>query len=774
MKPIYLDYNATTPIAPSVAEAMIPYLREEFGNPSSSHLYGFRTKRAVEKARFQVASLLGCKPEEIVFTSGGTESNNYAIRGYAFKNRSKGRHIITSQIEHPAVLEVCGYLERYGFEVSYLPVDEHGRVHVSEIERALRPDTILVTIMLANNEVGTLQPIAEISQILKSRGICFHTDAAQAIGKIPVRVDELGVDMLSVAGHKLYAPKGIGALYVRTGADIEKLMLGASHESDRRAGTENVLEIVGLGAACELAASGLEDFASNMSRCRNRFQSLLERRYPDAKINGHLTDRLPNTLSVSFPGIEANIIISEAVGIAVSAGAACHSGSVTMSHVLKAMGIPESIAVGTIRITTGRDTTDDEIDAAFEQLSNVVDRLGGINTDWSPMAESHHETTPVSQVADMSALTDWESTSTERITDKAGASVQGSVIDDEIRLTRFTHGLGCACKLRPQLLEAVMNKLPRPIDSRILVGTETSDDAAVFLIDDKTAIVQTVDFFTPIVDDPYEFGQIAAANSLSDIYAMGAKPLFALSIVGFPSNRLPQTALEEILRGAADKAAEAGIGIIGGHTVDDTEPKYGLAVTGIVDPKQVWRNKGARPGDRLILTKPIGTGILATAAKQGLLDDSVRKALFETMAFLNRTAADVLSRYDVHACTDVTGFGLAGHLWEMTSSSGVSAELHAAEIPILAGARETALGGTVPSGTVSNMEHVENKVRWSKSVDRVTRVLICDAQTSGGLLVAVSANVAEKIVRELHQVGITDASVIGDITGEGDGMITVS
>lgn len=733
MKPIYLDYNATTPIAPEVSEAMLPYLREDFGNPSSGHFYGFQTRGAVEKARNQVAVLLGCRPEEIVFTSGGTESNNHAIRGYAFANRSRGNHIVTSQIEHPAVLEVCKYLEKNGFDVTYLPVDENGLVRVNHLQKALRDETILVTIMLANNEVGTIQPIGEISEILKGRDICLHTDAAQAVGKISTRVDELGVDLLSIAGHKLYAPKGIGALYVREGTDIEKFMFGADHESNRRAGTENVLEIVGLGKACELADQNLNKYSDNMSRTRDSLQSRLVERFPMMKVNGLGAPRLPNTLSVSFPNVEANTILSEAAGLAMSAGAACHAESVDVSHVLVAMGVPENVAMGTIRISTGRTTTDDEIDKAFDELERVVGRL----LDASGEVAGYD--------------------------DPAG----------EVKLTRFTHGLGCACKLRPQVLEAVLAKLPLPDDKNIIVGTESADDAAVYRISDDTAIVQTVDFFTPIVDDPYRFGQVAAANSLSDIYAMGAKPLFGLNVVGFPSNRLSQSVLEAILLGAHDKAKEAGISIIGGHTVDDTEPKYGLAVTGIVHPSKIWTNAGAKPGDKLILTKPIGTGILSTGIKQGTVSDSDSEDVYQQMATLNSKAAEVLKSFDVHACTDVTGFGLAGHMHEMSSASGIDIELFAERVPVLNGARELAAEGVIPGGTISNMEFMEGKVVWDESVDRVSRVLICDAQTSGGLLAAIDESHAKGAIERLHEAGIASATVIGEVTSTGTGIITV-
>jgi len=280
LKPIYLDYNATTPIHPDVAEAMLPFLREEFGNPSSSHWYGRRARAAVDTARAQVATLLGCDADEVVFTSGGSEANNFALKGYALAHRRRGNHIITTQIEHPAVLEVCAWLEANGFDITRLGVDGSGAVSLRDVECAIRPETILITVMLANNEVGTIEPLGEIAQLARTRGIAVHTDAAQAVGKIPVRVRELGVDLLSAAGHKLYAPKGIGALYVRKEVRLEILIHGAAHERGRRAGTENVLEIVGLGKACEIAAADCEENQRHLARTRDRLQRGILSHFP--------------------------------------------------------------------------------------------------------------------------------------------------------------------------------------------------------------------------------------------------------------------------------------------------------------------------------------------------------------------------------------------------------------------------------------------------------------------------------------------------------------
>lgn len=376
ISPIYLDYNGTTPHDPEVIDAMMPFLKTEFGNPSSSHWYGIAPKKAVEAARRQVAGLLNCDPEEIVFTSGGTESNNHAIKGIANILKTKGKHIITSAIEHPAVLEVCRYLEQNGFETTVVPVDAEGMVNLDDVEKAIRPDTILLSIMHANNEVGTIQPISALSRIAKANNIVMHTDAAQSAGKISTDVNALGVDLLSLAGHKIYAPKGIGALYIRKPLKLETFCHGAGQERGWRAGTENVLEIAGLGKACEIAAGDLEKNHAHMKALRDRLHAGLMENIPDIKLNGHVETRLPNTLSVSFRHLEANRILEEiGLKVAASAGAACHSDTVVMSHVLEAMGVPEDWAMGTLRFSVGRMTTEEEIDAAIQAVTDAVNTL---------------------------------------------------------------------------------------------------------------------------------------------------------------------------------------------------------------------------------------------------------------------------------------------------------------------------------------------------------------------------------------------------------------
>lgn len=375
MIPIYLDYNATTPIDPQVAEAMLPYLRDHFGNPSSSHAFGITTRNAVQSARRQVAEMIRANDSEIIFTSGGSESNNHAIKGVAFAYRHQGNHIITSAIEHPAVGEVGRYLEEKGYRVTYLPVDETGMVDPQQVKEAITDDTILITIMHANNEIGTIEPIAEITDIAHQRGILVHTDCAQSVGKIGVDVRELKVDLLSIAGHKLYAPKGVGALYVREGVRLEKLIHGAGHEMNWRAGTENVLGIVGLGKACELIHFNLSSYQEHMSQMRDQLENGLLEMGVNIRVNGHPQKRLLNTSSVSFRGFDAKSILAEMKDIAVSAGAACHGDQVAMSETLQAIHLPVEYAMGTIRFSVGRYTTSHEINMTLARIKEVLNNI---------------------------------------------------------------------------------------------------------------------------------------------------------------------------------------------------------------------------------------------------------------------------------------------------------------------------------------------------------------------------------------------------------------
>ena len=368
---IYLDYNATTPIDKEVAEAMLPYIYGSYGNPSSTHALGLQAKNAVEKARTQVAAFIHCSADEVIFTSGGSESNNAVIKGVAFPYRNKRKRIVTSVIEHPAVLKPCRYLEESGFEVKYVSVDEYGIVDMRALEKAIDDETILVTIMHANNETGTLQPVKEIAEICHRRGVLFHTDASQSLGKVPVDVKDLGVDFLAIAGHKLYAPKGIGALYIKKGIEIEPLIHGAGHESGRRAGTENIIFDVALGKACELAQKALEKDGIK-ALAEYFWRRLREDSGERIKLNGHPEKRLPNTLNVSFLGYDGHDLLSRLEDVAASTGSACHSGLTTISPVLKAMGVTEEAGRDAVRFSLGRYTTKQEIDTVLEKLKKIM------------------------------------------------------------------------------------------------------------------------------------------------------------------------------------------------------------------------------------------------------------------------------------------------------------------------------------------------------------------------------------------------------------------
>jgi cysteine desulfurase NifS/selenium donor protein len=721
MSPVYLDYNATTPIDEEVAEYMMPFLKENFGNPSSNHHFGIQARLAINEARKKVAGLIGCSASEVIFTSGGTESNNLAIKGIAYALQKKGNHIISSEIEHPAVLEVCKDLEKEGFIISYLGVDSSGRVDPEKLKKHIRDNTILVSIMHANNETGIIQPVREISEITRERGIVFHSDAAQSIGKIRVKVDEIGVDLLSLAAHKFYGPKGIGALYIKQGINLEKLMHGANHERNLRPGTENILEIAGMGKAAEISSRDLSKNASNMASSRNVILQTLQDEIPQVKINGNTDFCLPNTLSIAFPGLDAATLTSEIPEIAVSTGAACHADNVELSHVLTAMGVPQEYALGTLRISTGKMTTLETAKAAAEHLAQKVRTL--LKVPDAPSEKTHTE---------------------------------------KVKLTRYTHGLGCACKISPAVLQEVLASMTLPVHPDILVGAETSDDAAVYRISDDTAIVQTVDFFTPVVDDPREFGAITAANALSDIYAMGGEPLFALNIVAFPPHRLPLEILKEILKGAAEVAEEADVKILGGHTIEDNEPKYGMVVTGSIHPDRILRNKGAKQGDAIILTKKLGTGILSTALKKGLCNESDQRTLYENMRQLNKTSSEVLGNFNISSCTDVTGFGLLGHLREICSASRIEAEIWDNKLPLLPGVEEFAADGIIPGGTENNYHYLKSNIKSDPKIPEYRIKIAADAQTSGGLLFTLPENEAEKIIRQLRSHAVV-ANQIGRI-----------
>ena len=377
MERIYLDNAATTRVRPEVAEAVLPAMTETYGNASSVHSFGREAKKAMEKARAQVAAAIGAKKEEIYFTAGGSEADNWAIKGAAHALRRKGLHIITTAIEHHAVLHTCQALEKEGFEVTYLPVDEYGLVTPEQVEAAIRPDTILVSVMAANNEIGTIEPIAEIGAVCRAHKVLFHTDAVQAVGHMPLDVAAMQIDMLSLSGHKFYAPKGVGALYIRTGVRIENLIEGGAQERNRRAGTENVPAIVGMGKAIELITAEMAEENARISGLRDRLIAGILDAIPESCLNGHPTKRLPGNVNVSIRYIEGEALLLslDMAGIAASSGSACTSGSLDPSHVLLAIGLPHEIAHGSLRLTIGRDNTQDEIDRVLEELPKIVSRL---------------------------------------------------------------------------------------------------------------------------------------------------------------------------------------------------------------------------------------------------------------------------------------------------------------------------------------------------------------------------------------------------------------
>lgn len=372
---IYMDNAATTSVRPEVLEAMMPYFTQYYGNASSIHSFGRNARRALENARKQVAAALGCEPREVYFTAGGSESDNWAIR--CAVGAKQGKHIITSSIEHHAVLHTCEYMEKQGYEVTYLPVDEFGRVSVESVKNAIRPDTVLITIMAANNEIGTLQPIAEIGQLAKEHGILFHTDAVQAVGAVPIDVKAWNVDMLSLSGHKLHAPKGIGALYVRKGVRISNLIFGGAQERGLRAGTENLPGIVGLGKAIELATAELPEYTRRVTALRDQLIDGILAKIPDVCLNGHRTERLPGNVNVSVRYVEGEALLMrlDLAGVAASSGSACTSGSLDPSHVLLAIGLPHEIAHGSLRLSLGNDTTQEDVDYVLEKLPEIVENL---------------------------------------------------------------------------------------------------------------------------------------------------------------------------------------------------------------------------------------------------------------------------------------------------------------------------------------------------------------------------------------------------------------
>jgi cysteine desulfurase len=377
MKTVYLDHAATTPVRKEVIEAMVPYFNKNYGNPSSIYSIGRESKKAIEEAREKVASAIGAQPGEIYFTAGGTEADNWALEGTTRANRSKGNHIITSSIEHHAVIHTCENLAKHGFDITYLPVDKYGMVSIEDLKNAVTEKTIIVSIMHANNEIGTIQPIEKIGTFLKEKGVYFHTDAVQTVGKIPVDVNELNVDMLSLSAHKIYGPKGIGALYIRKGTKIQPFIYGGAQEKKRRAGTENVPGIVGLGVAIDTAATNLAGQYEYLSGLRDRLITGIMEKVPYTILNGHPTKRLPHNVNLCFEFVEGESLLLnlDLKGICASSGSACTSGSLDPSHVLLAIGLPHEIAHGSIRMTLGKDNTPDDVEYVITELPKIVDKL---------------------------------------------------------------------------------------------------------------------------------------------------------------------------------------------------------------------------------------------------------------------------------------------------------------------------------------------------------------------------------------------------------------
>jgi len=674
---------------------------------------------------------------------------------------------MTSQIEHPSVLEVFKYLESQypsNLEVIYLPVTSQGFIDLEVFTSLLKPTTGFISIMHANNETGVIQPIRELSILAKkvNSDLIFHTDAAQSIGKTIVDVEKLNVDLLSICCHKFYGPKGIGALYIRSGIEkkLEKLIHGANHEKNLRAGTENVLEIVGLGKACELVSKELQSRMAHFQSTRDLIYKTLCERIGEnyIKLQGPPLEeddenrRLSNTLFISFPGLEANLILdilSEKV--ACSAGAACHSENVEMSYVLKAMKVKTEIAMGTIRLSTGLKLTKDQAYSAALSISETVEKLRQQkNLNFSSLE------------------TDLNEFNTE----------------SNVKLTKTTHGLGCGCKLSATTLSTILSGLEKQKilleNPDILVGTETSDDCCVYKLSNTQAIVSTLDFFTPICDNPETFGAIACSNALSDIYAMGGKPLFALNIVGFPIKTLNPLILKRILKGAQEKAEEAGVAILGGHSIEDTEPKFGLSVTGVVNPGFIWRNSSMTQGDYIIITKKIGVGTMMTALKRGIINenDEAYKQAVDSMKLLNKRHCEVLMELEkneekiVNACTDITGFGLLGHLKEGLISSGKTASVFFDSVPFMEKARNLIEMGVLPGGTVNNMKFVEEYCEYDQKLTDIEKSMINDPQTSGGLMVFIGEAQVERVKKAFSERNL-EFYVIGRVEKEDKGKIYI-
>lgn len=756
MKTIYLDYNATTPVDPAVVEAMIPFFSEFFGNPSSVHEHGKLPRTDIEKARRQIAELIGCDADEIIFTSGGTESNNLAIKGFALQNVDKGNHLIISSIEHPSVMECCHWLEKNGFHISLVRVDMEGRIDIKDLISKIRKETILISVMHANNETGTIQPVEEIANLAHERGIIFHSDAAQSVGKTGINLCQLQVDMLSLAGHKIYAPKGIGALYIKAGLKLQKLMHGAEHEKGLRAGTENVPYIVALGKACEIARNNFPEEPQKLEKMRNYFRDRLRSELPEIRINGHERYVLPNTLNVGFPDVEADHFLHNLNRISASAGAACHAGQTTVSPVLKAMQVPVIYARGSIRFSLGRFTTMNEIEFAVDCITVTYKKMVRHRKSFvKNFDEKNYQ-----QLKEESEI---------NVTGKnkvyhAGAMTYNKLIIGE--------NPGCSCKIRSSDLRKILSAMKYQHNENVLSDVRTNEDACVYRITGEIAMVQSIDFFSPLVEDPYHFGMIAAANALSDIYAMGAKPLFAQNILSYPVAGFHPKVIRDILRGAQEKCCEAGIPVTGGHSVDDTDLKFGLSVTGLVNVNKILYNSKAKPGDYLLLTKPLGSGILLSALKKELISEENRKKLLDSLEKLNKWPEGILEKYQLSACTDITGFGFLGHLAEMTIASKVDAEVWMGSIPLFDGLEEAWNAGASSCTADANLSDIQTELIFDHAITPFEKTILTDAQSSGGLLISIREIFLKDFINEMIFNGI-DCFLIGKISAMGTGRIWI-
>ncbi len=709
MKPIYLDNNASTPLEPGVIDKMKQVLEENFGNPSSHHFYGIESKKLVQEARRKVAAMLHADSEEIIFTSGGSESNNMAIKGLL---TDPSKAVLTTTIEHPSVSNVCEQLPN---EVIKISVDDKCRIKMDDLTQKLSRRIGLITIMLANNETGTIQNIKSVVQQAKKFKIPVHTDAAQAAGKIPIDVEDLGVDLLTIAGHKMNGPKGIGALYVRKGTEIKPLIDGADHEKGLRAGTENVLEIAGLGEAAKIFAENTIEILTRQQQYRDRFFEALRNDIPNIEINGDLDKRLPNTVNIYFPKIDSSQLLAALPEIAASAGAACHADAITPSAVLKAMGLSDKRAQSSVRFSVGRFTTNGEIDFAVKKIVTVVNQL---------RKKTQHSRDP------------------EKL--------------------KLSNNLGCSCKVSPEKLSALLEK----------VSNRGFEDASIQPLGNGQLLLTSVDFFSPMVTDPFDFGRIAAANALSDIYAMGGRPISADNILVFPAKEKNNKAIQSILRGAAQTAKVAGIEITGGHSLSGDDLIFGLSVNGLADSGTLLRNSGAKAGDWILLTKPLGSGILCEAAKKSLINRKTFDTLIDTMVELNKNAAEIIINYQVTACTDITGFGFLGHLTELLRASNKAAVIDHEQIPVLENCRKMVDLGIFPNSFYANRNYYEKWVKWNRKIYDYEKKILHDPQTSGGLLFTVNETDKTVLLREFNRQNLR-VSVVGRVIDRDKNLIQI-